>query len=314
MDMKVEYEFVVAAETAPTPSCHASTIALSGGRLVAAWFAGTHEKHSDVGIRVSRRTSAGWSAPVEVADGGGVACWNPVLFQPTGGPLLLIYKVGAEIRDWQSWLVASTDHGETWSEPRPLGNGLAGPVKNKPVELADGVILAGTSDEPSWREWRVFFSRSSDGGARWETVGPVSEPAEFQAIQPALLVHGDRIQALCRTREDVLAETWSTDGGRTWSRLEATTLRNPNSGIDAVTLDDGRHLLVYNDTVKGRSPLNVAISNDGRTWREVTRLEEDDGGEYSYPAVIQSGDGAVHITWTHNRTSIRYARIDQLAE
>jgi predicted neuraminidase len=92
-------------------------------------------------------------------------------------------------------------------------------------------------------------------------------------------------------------------------------LPNPNSGIDAVTLMDGRHLLVYNHTTKegefpkGRNMLNVAISNDGIKWSPVITLERQ-AGEYSYPTVIQGSRGLVHITYTYQRKSIKYVRID----
>ncbi len=91
--------------------------------------------------------------------------------------------------------------------------------------------------------------------------------------------------------------------------MAATTLPNPNSGIAAVTLTDGRHLLVYNHTPKGRSPLNVAVSRDGKDWQAALVLE-DQPGEYSYPAVIQTSDGLVHITYTWQRRRVRHVVVD----
>ena len=86
-------------------------------------------------------------------------------------------------------------------------------------------------------------------------------------------------------------------------------LANPSSGTDAVTLKDGRHLIVYNPVARGRTPLNVAVSRDGREWKDVITLE-DQPGEYSYPAIIQTSDGRVHITYTWKRQRIRHAVID----
>ena len=86
-------------------------------------------------------------------------------------------------------------------------------------------------------------------------------------------------------------------------------LPNPNSGIDAATLADGRHVVVYNHTTRGRSPLNVAVSSDGREWKAALTLE-DQPGEYSYPAVIQTPDGLVHITYTWKRQRIRHVVVD----
>src|SRR5205823_13495597 len=91
--------------------------------------------------------------------------------------------------------------------------------------------------------------------------------------------------------------------------LTLTSLPNPNSGIDAVTLKDGRHLLVYNHTPSGRSPLNVAVSGDGKEWRAALVLEKEPG-EYSYPAVIQTSDGLVHATYTFKRERIKHVVID----
>jgi alpha-L-rhamnosidase len=87
-------------------------------------------------------------------------------------------------------------------------------------------------------------------------------------------------------------------------------LPNPSAGIDAVTLRDGRFVMVYNHTTGGRSPLNVAISSDGVQWRPALVLENESGREFSYPAVIQSGDGLLHITYTWRRERIKHVVVD----
>ena len=299
-------------QNAPFPSAHASTIVETRAGLLAAWFGGTDEGMPDVGIWTSRNDGKGWTPPVEVArwDKGGkhLPCWNPVLFQPAGGPLWLFYKAGPTPANWWGMLITSDDDGKSWSNPRRLPDGFLGPVKNKPIALADGSILAPTSFED--RGWRVHFERTTDRGKSWQTVGPVDDDKTWEAIQPTLLTHPDgRIQALCRSQQSKVVECWSADRGKTWSKLVATSLPNPDSGIDAVTLADGRHLLVYNPTTEGRTPLAVAISSDGKNWKNALVLE-DEPGEYSYPAVIQSADGLVHITYTWHRKKIRYVVVD----
>ncbi len=299
--------------SAPFPECHASTLVETPAGLVAAWFGGTREKHPDVGIWVSRLERGVWSAPVEVADGVQPSgerhpCWNPVLFQPRTGPLQLYYKVGPSPSTWWGMVRTSSDAGRTWSDARRLPEGILGPIKNKPVQLGDGTILSPTSTEDDG--WRVHFERSVDGGATWSRTGPLNDGREIGAIQPSVLLHpGGRLQALGRSRQGRVFEIGSEDAGRTWGPMTLTALPNPNSGTDAVTLADGRHLLVYNHTPRGRSPLNVAISTDGRTWQAAAVLE-DQPGEYSYPAVIQSADGHVHITYTHRRQRIRHVELD----
>jgi predicted neuraminidase len=210
----------------------------------------------------------------------------------------------------------SRDGGRTWSEARRLPEGILGPIKNKPVRLPDGAIVAGSSTESTDRpsRWRIHFERTTDGGRTWTTSTPAADgEREIEAIQPSILVHPDgRLQAVGRTRSKRIFATWSTDGGRTWSPVALTSLPNPNSGIDAVTLRDGRQLIVYNHTTEGRSPLNVAVSRDGKTWTPALALETD-AGEFSYPAVIQTADGLVHITYTWKRQRIKHVVLDPAA-
>lgn len=300
-------------ETAPFPSCHASTIVETKQGLVTAWFGGTAEKNPDVGIWVSRHVDGNWTPPVEVANGVETAekrypCWNPVLFQPRTGPLLLFYKVGPNPDAWWGMLITSDDAGRTWSKPRRLPDGILGPIKNKPIQLPNGDLLCGTSSEHDG--WRVHFERSSDLGQTWHATPAVNDGKQIGAIQPSFLVHKNgRLQAVGRTQQKFLFEVSSTDGGLTWGPLTLNALPNPNSGTDAVTLADGRHLIVYNHTPKGRSPLNVAVSADGRDWQAALVLE-DQKGEYSYPAVIQTNDGRVHITYTWKRQRVKHVVVD----
>jgi predicted neuraminidase len=180
--------------------------------------------------------------------------------------------------------------------------------------LADGSILCPSSSEHD--RWRVHFERTTDLGKTWEVIGPINNGRQFGAIQPSILSHGEgKLQILCRTQQGVVGESRSTDGGKTWSELTASELPNPNAGTDAVTLADGRHLIVYNHTTRGlgfpsgRNMLNVAISTDGKAWKPVMTLERE-RGEFSYPAVIQSADGKVHITYTYQRRSVKHVVVD----
>ena len=304
-------------ETAPYPSCHASTIVESNGRLVAAWFGGTEERHPDVGIWLSRREGDKWSTPVEAANGVQsptvrYPTWNPVLFQPKRGPLMLFYKVGPTPRDWWGILRTSDDGGASWSKPVRLPVGILGPIKNKPIQLANGDILCPSSSEHDG--WRVHFERTSDLGKTWTRTEAVNDGCVIRAIQPSILTHGDgRLQAVGRTRESGIFQIWSEDNGQTWGDMKPLGLPNPSSGTDAVTLADGRHLLVYNHSEKERWPLNVAISNDGLKWNAALVLENEPIGQYSYPAVIQTSDGLVHVTYTWRRLKIKHAVIDPAA-
>jgi predicted neuraminidase len=319
----VKEEFVFTK--APFKECHASTIEQTSRGLVAAWFGGSKEGKKDVGIWTSYNDGAGWTGPKQVATGVQYRtekgehrwpCWNPVLFQPPGdAPLQLYFKVGPKPDTWWGEMLLSHDRGRSFRDRRRLPEGIDGPVKNKPILMPDGSILAGSSTENDG--WRVHFERTRDQGKTWQRVGPINDGKEFNAIQPSILRHADgRLQILCRSREKAVTTSWSKDAGQTWSKMTATSLPNPNAGTDAVTLKDGRHLLVYNHTLRGegewrgRSMLNVAMSKDGVNWSATLMLDQEPKVEFSYPAVIQADDGLVHITYTWKRQRIKHVVID----
>ncbi|MEH3121780.1 MAG: exo-alpha-sialidase [Sphingomonas phyllosphaerae] len=308
----------------PYPQAHASTLVeLPGGTIAAAWFGGSGEGRPDVAIWFARRSAKGWETPVAVARDARYPTWNPVLFQPPGQPLHLFYKVGPNPRDWWGMVITSSDGGRHWSAPVRLPDGVLGPIKNKPVVLPDGTWLSPSSREvgtPEHNRWFLRMERSADRGRTW-TAGPeIASPVGLEAIQPSVLTQKDGTLALvARTRQGVVATSRSRDGGQSWSPLAALALPNPNAGTDAVTLADGRQLIVYNHAAHDpatpgdgpRWPLNVALSDDGVHWRAVLTLESrpiKDG--YAYPAVIQSRDGRVHISYTWNRTRIRHVVLD----
>jgi predicted neuraminidase len=306
-------------EEAPFPSCHASTIAETPAGLVAAWFGGTHERHEDVEIWISSKVEGKWTAPRSVADGVQDAgnrypCWNPVLYKVPGGELMLFYKVGPSPREWWGMLKTSKDNGKTWSDAIKLPENILGPVKNKPV-MVDGRLLCPSSTEHDG--WRVHFEITEDLGKSWKVAALPDDERKFNIIQPSILIHpGNKLQILARSRENYVISSWSEDGGFTWTDPEPTFLPNPNSGTDAVTLQNGLQLIVYNHSYitegrwgGARTPLKVAVSVDGTVWETVLVLE-DDPGEFSYPAVIQGDDGTIHITYTWNRERIKYVALD----
>ncbi len=306
---------------APYPSCHAATIAETPTGLVAAWFGGTRERNPDVGIWVSLHQDGKWTPSVEVANGIQndtlrYPTWNPVLFQVPQGDLLLFYKVGPSPSKWWGMLIRSSDGGKTWSKPEALPKGILGPVKNKPVLLTDGTLICPSSTEGNG--WHIHFERTKDFGKTWESTGPVNDEDVYNAIQPTILTYPDgQLQELSRTKNSVIGSSWSPDNGKTWSLMQASGLPNNNSGIDGVTLADGTQLVVYNHvktpigSSKGyRTPLNVAVSKDGKHWKAALILEDSEISQYSYPAVIQTSDGLVHIVYTWRRERIKHVVVD----
>lgn len=334
----VEKRLVI--ETSPTACCHASTILkLPGGELLLAWFGGSREGAEDVGIYLSRREKNGNFTPPVCMAASREAHWNPVLFSPDGREVLLYYKVGQKISEWRTCLRFSEDGGKTFGEEReiaPGDRGGRGPVRNKPIQLGDGTVLAPASLEKD--VWKAFVDISQDGGKSFtrsnfiETFHapepdrtpdrqekesfslPLTEQSFHHrgVIQPTLWEdEKGQVHMLLRSSEGKIYRSDSSDGGRTWTEAYPTKIPNNNSGIDLTRLSDGRILLVHNPVGENwgkRSPLSVSISEDnGDSFRKVLDLEQGPF-EFSYPAVISEGR-EVCLTYTYKRENIAFCHL-----
>jgi len=308
-------------DQAPFEACHTSTLVqLNDDKIMAAWFGGKYEGSNDVAIWIATKNHGQWTAPVKIVTGvtntnHPIACWNPVLFKAKNGTLFLHYKVGPNPREWWAEYKTSTNDGKVWSVAKKLPPGFLGPIKNKPIQLSNGTILYPSSTESlDEKTWAIHIEKSDADGKNWKKININCDT--FGVIQPSILTYPNRkLQLLCRSRQNVIVESWSKDNGETWSELKATQLPNPNSGSDAVTLKDGRQLLIYNPLTagknwwEGRSILKLAISSDGKNWQDIYTLENHDKGEYSYPAIIQDRGGYIHLSYTTERKKITYTEI-----
>jgi predicted neuraminidase len=330
------------AQAGTQPDNHASTLVeLKNGDILTAWFAGSKEGAPDVKIYGARLHHGIWSAPFKLAQAQNVACWNPVLFHTRDGRLWLYYKYGTKPSTWAGARKWSDDEGQTWSAAEMLPDGILGPIKDKPLVLSSGVIVSGSSVENG--KWTAWIDRSTDDGKSWTKFGPITvpdnidvpsaalPPANEQAfpaqndssvhtklyppssetigiIQPAVVrIAGNhlRFYARSRTKTARIAVADSYDEGRTWTQAHFIALPNPNSGIDALRLKDGRIILIFNNSFNARTPLNLAVSHDGEHF-QIFKTLEDGPGQYSYPAIIQLSNADLMMTYSWRRETIKY--------
>lgn len=323
----------------PTEMCHASTVLKTGkNEFLTAWFGGSVEGAGDVAIWIARGNGQNFSEP-EVIAVSDEAHWNPVLFRLDEKKIILFYKVGNEIRTWRTMYRISTDNGNSFGEEEELvpGDiGGRGPVRNKPIRLKSGRILAPGSTEQGI--WRAFADISDDNGKSWrksqevevanlcyeegkrvvkenDSDIPVSEQSFYGrgVIQPTLWESEENhVHMLLRSTEGRIYRSDSTDGGETWTFAYPTELPNNNSGIDLTKTADGRLFLVYNPVGVcwgPRTPISLAVSYDnGETWTTLQDLSSGEG-EFAYPAII-CDEESLYITYTYKRKNMAFWKIN----
>lgn len=315
---------------APFLSCHASTLVEApNGDLMAAWFGGTREGNPDVAIWWSTKRGSTWTSPQVLAKENNTPCYNPVLFYTDDGKLWFYYKFGTHPSIWSAARKYSLDNGTTWSSTEYLPAGWYGPIRTKPLILKNGIVVSGTSVE-SYRNWAVWIERSKDHGKSFQKIGPITVPKPkkvpstgpdagandwehtYGIIQPSIVsLSKKHLRLYARSTSQIghIVISDSYDQGISWTPGKIIDLPNPNSGIDAMTLRDGRIALVYNHAAEGRSPLNVAMSNDGTDFKMIYTLEDEPEMEFSYPYMIQDKEGLLHITYTWKRLQIKHVVI-----
>jgi len=339
MKVKNFVKEVITGDDKGFDSGHAATVVqMSDGNVMAAWFGGSWEKGNDVAIWMSRRIDGAWEEPKKLIDVRGVAMWNPVLFLKEDNTIILFYKVGESISIWKTWYVESKDNGATFTEPKELvegdESGGRGPVKNKPIRLKDGTVLAPASLEGNL--WDAFVDISTDDCKTWTAsdLVPVKR-VELNMltvhraynkhhlfgkgiIQPTLWQDDTgAVHMFCRSTSSRIFRSDSTDGGRTWSLAYDTGLPNNNSGIDLVRMNNGNIILAYNprenypNYYKGaRTPLVLAISKDnGDTFEELCVLGEGDAN-FGYPSVICNDKNEIRVVFSWDRDKIVYCQME----
>jgi alpha-L-fucosidase len=284
-----------------------------------AYFGGTHERNPDVSIYLQRKEQGEWSAPRKIADGVvndtlRYPTWNPVLFYEND-TLVLHYKMGPSPAEWWGMYMTSYDEGRNWSKPKRYPASFLGPIKNKPIRTQRGTLLYPSSVEYVDGTWKSHIERSEDRSKTFSKI-EIPSPDTVKVIQPTLLeIPNTGILALLRSNQNRVMQSWSADDGKTWSAITPTDLLNPNSGIDAVATTSGKYLLVNNALESGaswemgRNKLSLYASDDGKNWTQIMQLEDQESGEFSYPAIINGSDGYIHITYTYDRRNMKYLKI-----
>jgi predicted neuraminidase len=302
------------------PRCHSSQIyALHDGSLIAAWWNGSEEAADDLVVSCARRLpgKAIWEDPIVLADTPDTTEGNPVFFSPGGDELWLFFRAGYP---WEKimWM-KSADLGNTWSQPVTFWNQKGWTLRSRIVRLANRNIiipaLTQGSPELELNRAQTIFIYTEDNGENWQASEMIitdpgnNEAALFQRDDGSLLAFMRPYDH--NSEERYLWQSESFDSGKTWSAPFRNSFRNPSSAIELLKLANGHVVLAFNDSQTMRSPLCLALSiDDGRTWSHK-RVLEDAAGRFSYPALAQSPDGRIHVSYTFRRTHIKHVEINE---
>ena len=165
---------------------------------------------------------------------------------------------------------------------------------------------------------------TEDWGAHWSFSYPIldAEAKNLGNIQPSFVLQ-DNGHITVFMRDNGLPKkirtATSTDHGISWSAVTPLDIPNPGSSVECIALASGAWVLVCNDTTDGRHRLAAYLSHDeGKTWPQSRAIEEAEpnGGNFSYPSVIQTRDGMIHCSFSYRRTgedgsSIKHAAFNE---
>jgi predicted neuraminidase len=306
----------------------ASITEVDGGDLVIAYHGGRGEYDDDTAVYATRLATgeSKWAAPRVIADTPFHGDGNPVIWQGPDGLVWLFYVVryGQTWSDSRIHCKVSRDGARTWSDSFVVAFEPGMMVRNRPIVLAGGDYLLpvyhekGHDREVVAADSTSLFLRYNPKTRAWSATPPIR--SRLGNIQPAVAqLTPDHLVCYCRRgggydgRPDgYLVFSESRDRGKTWAPGRDSPFPNPNAAVDFLKLKSGHLLLVYNDSMKDRTPLTAALSTDGGATFPYRRNVMEGPGDFAYPYAVQTKDGKVHLVFTsHGRTVINRAVFDE---
>ena len=307
------------------------------GRLWAAWYAGRSQRGVESSssycvLATSGDKGQSWSEKLVIQPRRFVHAYDPCLWIDPQRRLWFFWAQSAGVQDGRMgvWAMVTADaDSETpeWSQPRRIANGV---MLNKPTvlkngdwllpvglwrdntnvpnikfdaeELAPHTIEMLTHDLGDERGSNVY--RSTDQGKSFQRIGQVRIPGT-RVDEHMIVERGDGSLWMLLRNTGGIAQSVSTDGGRTWSDgslyLQGRTFANKRFFIRR--LNSGALLMLRNNSPDGkRSHMTAFVSDDdGATWSSGFLLDER---ESSYPDGVQAEDGTLYIIYDHQRYTL----------
>ncbi|WP_211218277.1 sialidase family protein [Ruania albidiflava] len=318
----------------------------TAGRLYAAWYSGMETERGGNFVVVSTSDDGGdsWRSVEMVIehDDPSVRCYDPCLWRDPLGRLWITWNQSVEFFDGRCgvWAIVSSNADSEqpdWSEPRRIANGI---MMNKPIATSAGEWLfpcaiwsdhTPTEDHPEMADER--FSNvyvSTDHGDTVSYRGSADVPNR-QFDEHVLVERRDGSIWMLVRCYDGIGESFSTDGGRTWSPGRKSHIPGPCSRFHVSRLASGRLLMINHvdfeaplsreevaaqgnvKVWRGRTNLTALLSDDdGATWPHALLL--DDGADVSYPDACQGEDGTLYVIYDNSRMTKRSIHLARITE
>lgn len=313
-------EFMNAGQNLPFVHV-ASIVELNDHSLAGLWYGGPYEYNHENAIYMAKQRDNSWQEAQAIMTPTQAqhdlerpfkCLGNPLLLANPDGSLRLLF-VTIAMGKWsgsQLNTCLSKNGGLSWSRAErltlsPLFN-FSELVRNRPVPLVGGGWCVPIYQEFLGKFPELLWLKEHDGKLSYKKTRIAGG---CSTLQPSLIpLDAKRAIVLLRdyTSEKRIFITRTEDSGHSWSKPEPTILPNPDAGISGLRLSDGQLLVAYNDSTEKRDTLSLALSKDeGRTWRQISNLENDSNKSFSYPYLIQSSDGIIRLAYTWNSTLIK---------
>ncbi|HXB72703.1 MAG TPA: exo-alpha-sialidase [Candidatus Acidoferrales bacterium] len=304
------------------PAHHASSIAEApNGDLLVTWYGGSYESSDDEALYMARRKKGerNWSTPELLFRDAAHPVGNAIIFVDPAQKIWILWgrmEATQPLLAHTGWDGArlmyrvSNDNGHAWTKDVLFPMETSGWLpRNLPVTLPGGELLVPLSDERDNVD-KSFFVKTKDNGKTWVRSQNIPNQ-NVMGEQPAVAPRPDGSLLAFVRLKPALLQTESTDGGLNWTPAHATDLKCPDSAISLRALRNGHLLLAHNDSDRARTPLSITRSLDGgKTWSSHLVFESNPG-EYSYPSILQTSDGLIHVTYTYRRYSIKHVEFDE---
>jgi len=304
------------------------------GILYTSWYSGGKGEGTENYVMLHKSSDDGrtFTSPIAVVNPeGNTRAYDPAVFTDPYGKMHWFWAESYGMYDGRCGVWECTLGSGRISVPRRLCDGI---MMNKPTVIQNGNWVLPVSlwsmdpyfkhsEGPVKVENRIdpgsYSVITSDGGLSFKMAGKAI-PDEPSCDEHMIIEKNDgTLWMLIRVKYGI-AESFSADGGITWSEAKPSIIKSPVSRFFIRRMPSGRILLINHLNFKDNENLHIRRNNlyamlsedEGQTWPYKLLLDERD--KVSYPDAAISSDGQINIIYDRDRygaSEILTARITE---